>query len=679
MRCLTREILSSVVVQPAFSKTSQPDFINQTLVWLYTEYDITSEVFIHTLRHTENMAELEATRELVAREVSRLRSCDSVTDDEDGRLQLNSLLYLKKVIDTRISRLQAGFSGNSYGLPANIDWSGKINPNTKLFNLPLEVILKNNIALSYFIDYMTAISSQHIIFFYLNIEGWKVSAEQQIQAMEVEYLKTGTNDKFGGYLESMKEAALSIYQEYLSDKANPRIDVDDSLNKKLLLRIRSESPDPTWFDEVAQSTHLQLEKTDKYLKDFKRSVGYLKLLAELDLLKGELEEDEESVGEAAETLSLNSFDNARSEASSGSECPLVAGELDLGRRSSSPHPGPGPRQGHSRNASLGSLGGGSGKSELSEFSAEIIDIHLARENGSGKQFVNYVILVKRNDSKWQILRRYSDFFYIYQTITGQYLNLAKLPFPGKKTFGNLERNVVEKRRRMLAEYLTALLALDTSLYPGLYETVFTFLSPGWQSSNKSNAVVQAVTAVSQVRVKCLEYCITILIRCFQDIQRSVKTVSTAVNAVPVKISKNVDIVIDGISKVFTQKDIQDEIVTNSKVGAGLEHDDNIPLRITLRLLDEVFDLADRNIWLRRQMIIVLRQIVKTMFGDTVNKKIVDYFASLTSVEAVSGYLNNIKVSHFKAKNKLCSRFICSSIFSGQFLAGWFPPCPGAAT
>ena len=130
--------------------------------------------------------------------------------------------------------------------------------------------------------------------------------------------------------------------------------------------------------------------------------------------------------------------------------------------------------------------------------------------------------------------------------------------------------------------------------------------------------------------------------------------------------------------MFTQKDIQDEIVTNSKVGAGLEHDDNIPLRITLRLLDEVFDLADRNIWLRRQMIIVLRQIVKTMFGDTVNKKIVDYFASLTSVEAVSGYLNNIKVSTLKRGTDVVSA-ICSFIFSGQFLAGWFSSCPGAAT
>jgi len=618
VRCLTREILSCAVFQPSFVKLSDPDFINQTLVWLYTEYDITSDVFIHTLRHTENMAELEATRDLVNKEITRLRSCDAVPDEEDSKLQLNSLVYLKKVIDTKISRLQAGFSGNSYGIPANIDWSGKINPNTKLFNLPLEVLLKNNIALSYFIDYMTSISSQHIIFFYLNIEGWKVSAEQQIQAMEVEFLKTGSNEKFGGYLETMREAALSIYQEYLSDKAMPRIEIEDSLNKKLLLRIRSDpDPDPTWFDEVAASTHQQLEKTEKYLKDFKRSVGYLKLLAELDLLKGELEDDEDMSIEA-ESMSLNSLDQAKSEASSGSdshgEC-VASWSGDLEPSSSSPRRG----SGHSRNASLGSLG----KGDLTEFTAEIVDIHLARENGTGKQFVNYVILVKRNDAKWQILRRYSDFFYFYQTVTGQYLELSKIPFPGKKTFGNLERNVFEKRRKMLSEYLSELLRQDSGMYPGLYEMIFTFLSPGWQCG-KSNAVVQAVTAVSQ------------------DIKRSVKTVSSAVNAVPDKIVKNFDIIIDGLSGGISHKDIQDDMVTNSKVGAGLEHDDNIPLRITLRLLDEVFDLADRNIWLRRQMIIVLRQIVKTMFGDTVNKKIVDYFRSLTSVEAVSGYLNNIK-------------------------------------
>ena len=78
--------------------------------------------------------------------------------------------------------------------------------------------MKNNIALSYFIDYMTAIGlcvfrinypyfsvyildlklflgCQYFVFFYLNIEGWKVSAEQQLQAIELDFLKTGNSEK----------------------------------------------------------------------------------------------------------------------------------------------------------------------------------------------------------------------------------------------------------------------------------------------------------------------------------------------------------------------------------------------------------------------------------------------------------------------------------------------------
>ncbi len=45
----------------------------------------------------------------------------------------------------------------------------------KLFVLPVDVLLKNSIALSYFIDYMTTIGCQAYLFFYLNVEGWKVS------------------------------------------------------------------------------------------------------------------------------------------------------------------------------------------------------------------------------------------------------------------------------------------------------------------------------------------------------------------------------------------------------------------------------------------------------------------------------------------------------------------------
>jgi len=626
VRCLVREILVGSLVQPGLGNLADPDFVNQTLVWLYSDYQIKTEVFVSVLRHTESTGELEASRDLVTKEVARLRSRDKSEDNEGSRLQLNSLLYLRKVIDTKINRIQSGFSGNSYGLPANIDWSSRINPNTKLFNLPLEVVMKNNIALSYFIDYMTAIGCQYFVFFYLNIEGWKVSAEQQLQAIELDFLKTGGSEKQVGYLDSMREAALSIYQEYLSDKASPRLLMDDSLTKKLLLRIRSEPPDPGWFDEVAAVVHNELQQNEKFLSDFKRSVGYLKLLAELDLLKGELDEEEDiSIGETCstgsgegsyrsmarshDTLSSSGSGDGVLDTSAAVECCEVERGVSPAARSS---------LGHSRESSGGVRAG-----DLAELGAEIKDIDLAREPG-GKQFVNYVIAVRRKESRWEVLRRFSDFFFLHQTLTTQFPKLFKIPFPGKKTFGNLERNIVAKRQKMFNSWMSEILSVRGNDFPGLYDQVFMFLSPGWEA-DKQNVVERAVSAARH------------------DIQRSVKTASHAITAMPSNIVRNVDSALDGITKAFHVKDAEQE-ANNTKVGAGvLEADhDNIPLRITLLLLDEVFDLKDKNIWLRRQMITVLRQIVKTMFGDTVNKRIVDYFTTLTATEAVAGYLNNVK-------------------------------------
>ena len=91
------------------------------------------------------------------------------------------MLFLTKVIESRIKRLKSGTTVDSVGIPSKVDWNQMIAPGIKLFDLPIDVILKNNIALSYFIDYMTSIGCQSYLFFYLNIEGWKVSAESQLQ------------------------------------------------------------------------------------------------------------------------------------------------------------------------------------------------------------------------------------------------------------------------------------------------------------------------------------------------------------------------------------------------------------------------------------------------------------------------------------------------------------------
>lgn len=51
----------------------------------------------------------------------------------------------------------------------------------------------------------------------------------------------------------------------------------------------------------------------------------------------------------------------------------------------------------------------------------------------------------------------------------------------------------------------------------------------------------------------------------------------------------------------------------------LQIGENIPLRIMLLLMDEVFDLRHKNMWLRRQIVRILKQLIKAILGDRMNK------------------------------------------------------------
>jgi len=39
-------------------------------------------------------------------------------------------------------------------------------------------------------------------------------------------------------MENMREAAHSIYEEYLSEKSNPRLKIDESVIRRLIFKIR---------------------------------------------------------------------------------------------------------------------------------------------------------------------------------------------------------------------------------------------------------------------------------------------------------------------------------------------------------------------------------------------------------------------------------------------------------
>src|SRR5271168_3525442 len=86
------------------------------------------------------------------------------------------------------------------------------------------------------------------------------------------------------------------------------------------------------------------------------------------------------------------------------------------------------------------------------------------------------------------------------------------------------------------------------------------------------------------------------------------------------------------------------VPTGGRVAAGVLDnqssfaEDSIPLRILLLLMDEVFNLKQRNLWFRRRMVAFLQQIVRATFGGSINRKIRDFVGWLTSEEQVVEYL-----------------------------------------
>lgn len=71
-------------------------------------------------------------------------------------------------------------------------------------------------AISFHTDYMQAAGAQAELFFWLTVEGYRVTAQQQLEAMQG-WQKDGKKQP-GATRGLLKAAALGVYEQYLSDK-----------------------------------------------------------------------------------------------------------------------------------------------------------------------------------------------------------------------------------------------------------------------------------------------------------------------------------------------------------------------------------------------------------------------------------------------------------------------------
>lgn len=606
MRIFVRELLVNTILLPVINLVSDPDYINQTIVWMCRNSAPTSDEFLTVLKCTDNISELEAVKEIVAHEIAVQRSRDAGGDDDTViKKQLNSLHYLMKVVENRLQRLNDGsVDTDSTGLPSQIDWKKMTAPGVELFQLPFEVVLGNNIALSYFIDFLTSNGSQKYVAFYLHAEGYKVSAQQLLSQVH-------TTEDRNANLDCLREAAQHIYDTYLSEKASSRIVLEEQLVKKLLLKLRVEPPDEFWFDDI-QKKVAQILQEEQYFPNFMKTDAYIKLLAELDLLKdlGSKSDEEDSfsgtksAGSGDDCGSLNSLDQE--------EDPIEF----LGKEVTAAVPEP-----HEQLPL---------KEPEVFLSATIYTIGIARE--SNATFAVYAISVIRygsqmDEERWCTYRRYSDFDDFHIAMLEKFPKLSRLLFPGKKTFNNLSHQFLEQRKEQLNRFLKRVLNPEIlSAHPGLCEMALNFLQPGPYEKGKKQFARTMGALVNPLR-------------------SSVRTMGNMVKNAPENIFDGLR---ESIVKVMrsrpTATSVEVLLEENSKVGAAIdtETQDNIPLRIMLLLMDEVFDLKSKNQWLRRRIVVILRQIIKATFGDTINRKIVDYVEWMASAEKIAEYISALK-------------------------------------
>uniref|UniRef100_A0A1I8FT42 Nexin_C domain-containing protein n=1 Tax=Macrostomum lignano TaxID=282301 RepID=A0A1I8FT42_9PLAT len=72
--------------------------------------------------------------------------------------------------------------------------------------------------------------------------------------------------------------------------------------------------------------------------------------------------------------------------------------------------------------------------------------------------------------------------------------------------------------------------------------------------------------------------------------------------------------------------------------------ENVPLRILLLVMDEIFDVRERNKLIRKGIAAVLSKLVRALLGDRVNRRIVQFARVLTSADRVAYYLQSFRDS-----------------------------------
>ncbi|XP_046965040.1 sorting nexin-13-like [Vanessa cardui] len=528
LKLILIDLISAIVLRPLINLLSDPDNINRTIIrYCCRDSCLSSELFLLVIRSCSDAEELDATLELVQKDIQKLHSKDSAGEWElQDRQKLSSLQYVSRIIQARRATLgpQEGNSNNSS--------TEKIS----------EEVMRT-------LKFLRAVAA------------WKSNAQY---LLEIELNEADAPSTSKAVVDNLRSSALELADAHLSPGRAAVLGAAPHAHADLVRKITTHGGDfcanpVLCFDDLQKAVCDALEDDPSWQADFM-----------LDSDKDIPDKINSDFGRE------NKMDNLKY---GGDVVPPVTGARHNRSRSDivgsfaqrMVNESAGPSNLKSTNTSNLSLSHSSisqsAKNMMSPLSAYIIETALVQDKG--RTFGIYAIAVTRasDNEVWHIYRRYSDFYDLHASIKEKWPELAHLPFPAKKTFQNTSRSVLENRKRMLNSYLQSLTSISRDArYMALLSSQYLggFLSPEIQTERHGNSIDALLV-------------------------NSIKAGMRTLKSMPDQFANTVDGVMDGISKVFQGKggESYDDIrsATSSDV-QDQDSDESVPLR----LLEEVLGI-----------------------------------------------------------------------------------------
>ncbi|PAA73694.1 hypothetical protein BOX15_Mlig016795g1 [Macrostomum lignano] len=644
-RSLLTDIAVNYLLQPTIELFASPDYVNQNIIWFSREDAYAYEFLMQAVLTAEVDGEVKALLEFVNSEMSRLRSQDAATgggglptnqptkadyqtDGQSGRDELNgikqqlsSLDYIRTKCEERIRVLQP--AANHLDLVTQT-----IQPSTltkqksasNLHQLPFDSVMKNSLALNYFYEFLVTINAVRYLDFFLNIEGFRLSAASiMFNLFGRTQQQTGSAGRDAASLRaSISEQAASIFAMYFDSAGGGGsgggggaggADRLPLLNPGVIRRtqqsIQSGRVDETVFDDLRAEV-LRVLELDQFYGRFKQSQGYRSLLEEMDLLREDTVSRNSCEGEIDSPLADQEAEDAAS--------PMEEYEV--------------------------------------QYSAKIMRHELIKADGD--KHTSYVIHVcKVCDSshtyEWDVYRRYSEFDELRSALVEACEPLGHLHFPAKNSFrNNMNPNLISQRQAELDLFLQQALTFNYSAserYLCARSMLYKFLAPGSLSpgafasgpggfgvSGAFGGAAGGATLPAPLRM---------MRQGSQDIIDGVK------RNLLLRVARPAAGAAAFAQSASTLGQLPEELrAIGSDLGGSGEVADqeNVPLRILLLVMDEIFDVRERNKLIRKGIAAVLSKLVRALLGDRVNRRIVQFARVLTSADRVAYYLQSFRDS-----------------------------------